>query len=816
MKKPHIFSALAAALVFGAVSMSAQMLLLRRFLWRFETAEAGVALFLSCWLFWIGMGAVAAATPYGRKVTGALSKAVWLPVAACAALYFAQYALIENLRGWLGVQAYESFPLPHLALGCLIANAPFCFVAGLVIPTVCRCLGGLGVPVSRAFAWEALGAAVGGLGVTLLLFRGLAPDPRDEAEWFRFFPQAVARPGRFETGGGTTFYGAQGGSFYALSSGGVSEVIPEGDRAMELAVLLLSQRPYAKEVLLLGRVPLAAGLALESLRPDLAVVWCPCDAAYGVRLLAAVRASGVRTRLRASGETPQRFLGQQAGGTFDGVLVAPPAATTLEGASWRQRAFALRVRQVTRRTGVALFGLDCASAAPTPEKCALLDLSVRGVRHGWPESGVFAAGAGGWWIAAQVPHLAYEATNAAARFAMLKREGYPAEAVERLYDSERARRLARECPVLDQSAALLAPDAAALEEVLAAGLADAVRRAYPETTPGAWLARVKSAEGVRVVGLLLVMLWMAPVALGARAHAPRRLLAAWLASCGALGLAVLLAVLYQLQLVFGSLYLLAGAASSLYLAGLFCGNRLAEGVLRPLCMKASAVRWALSTTSEFGVRSSAFGVRGTPSFFPALRAAALIAFTLAQVGVALCVCVAAEQAVTAVGLICLCFVTGGAAGSAMPVALAVSAEDAGDGVPAFAFADAVGAAVAGLVFVLLVPLAGLWQTAVCFGTLACGVALCAAVSGCHARLTAGLALVAALVALGGRLNELRLDAHPPSGVLRSSPPPAVRREGRVTRETSSLPGIPRRLDVPRIRELLLRGQLATNTAVYWE
>jgi len=47
MKTLHLFSALAAALVFGAVSMSAQMLLLRRFLWRFEAAEAGVALFLS-------------------------------------------------------------------------------------------------------------------------------------------------------------------------------------------------------------------------------------------------------------------------------------------------------------------------------------------------------------------------------------------------------------------------------------------------------------------------------------------------------------------------------------------------------------------------------------------------------------------------------------------------------------------------------------------------------------------------------------------------------------------------------------------------
>ncbi len=433
--------------VFGAVAMAAQTVLLRRFLWRFESAETGVALFLACWLFWSGMGAAVAATPFGRRLTGVLSRCVWVPVAACAGLYFVQYALVENLRGWLGIPEYQTFPLAHLALGCLLANAPFCLVAGLVIPSACRRFEKFGIPVSRAFAWEALGAAAGGLGVTALIACGLPPDPRDVTEWFRYFPQAVERPGRFETGGGTTFFGSQGGTFYALSSGGVSEIIPEADRSMEIAALALSQRPYAKDVLLVGQAPLAAGLALEALRPDLAIVWCPCDAPYGVKLLGVARAGGLQTNVRAAGQPPRQFLDNQAEASFDAVLVALPRATSLEGAGWRGPEFAARVRRVTRRTGVALFGLDCEGAALTPERGALLDVTVSGVRQAWPESGAFAPGAGGWWIAAQVTGLAYGAEPAATRFALLKREQFPSGAVARLYDPVRARQWAQLLPV---------------------------------------------------------------------------------------------------------------------------------------------------------------------------------------------------------------------------------------------------------------------------------------------------------------------------------------------------------------------------------
>jgi hypothetical protein len=766
--------------------MAAQTLLLRRFLWRFEAAETGVALFLASWLFWIGLGAAGAAMRWGRRVTGVLSRRVWLPVLACAGLYFLQYALLVHMRSWAGVQEYEQFPLVRLVVGCWLANAPFCFVAGFIVPSACRRLADEGLPVSRVFAWEALGAAAGGVCLTLLLVRGVAPDPRDESEWFRYFPLSGERPGRFETGGGTTFYGSRGGTFYALSSRGVSETIPESGRAFEIAVLMLSQRPYAKEVVLLGEVPLATGLALEALRPDLAVVWCPCDAQYGVRLLAAVRESGVKTRVRAAGETPQLFLGQHAEGAFDIVLVAPPQATTLEGAEWRLETFAQRIRPITRRTGVALFALDCNTVAITPETCALVDVYVRSVRHSWPESGLFAAGAGGWWIAAQVPRLAYQAEDAVARFGMLKQVTYPAEAVAQLYDSARAKSLSLVCPALNPDESVLLPQTSSREETLSLGLADAIRRAYPALTPGVWLARIKALDGARLTGLLLVMLWMAPVALGTRAGSSRRLFAAWVAACGALGLTASLAILYRLQLGFGSLYLFAGAGGCLYLAGLFCGNRLSDGavaLLRP---------------------------------HPRLLRGSVLALTLAETGVALLAMMAAERAVTEMGVIVLCFAIGCVAGVAVPVAFAACGEETDVAAPVFVFSDAMGAAVAGLTFVLLMPLAGLMVTVCGFGALACGVSLCTAVCGRHARLTAGLALFASLIALCGELRDVR-DADVLRGTAICQPasdsPEAASADAR---NRSEFPGVPRRLDVPRIRERMQKGRLATNTAAFWE
>jgi len=786
MNSLRALSVMLAAVAFGAAAMVSQTLLLRRFLWRFEAAETGVALFFASWLLWSGLGAACASSRAGHRLAAALSRAPWLLVLASGSLYFVQYALIGNLRAWLGVAEYQTFPLLHLAAGCLLANAPFCFVAGWVVPSLCAGLERLSVPVSRAFAWEALGAALGGVGLMAALMAGAVPDPRDVREWFRYFPQADGRPGRFETGGGTTFYGRHGGTFFALSSGGVSEVIPEGDRSVELAVLLLSQRPYAKSALLLGQVPLAVALALEHLRPDLQVTWCPCDAEYGPRLLSAVN---LPTAVRAAGASAQRYLEQQPDGAFDAVLVLPPSGCSLGGAAWRCETFLREVRRVTSRTGVVLNGLASEAVVLTAEKAALLDAVVSALRRVWPESGCFAAGAGGWWIAAQVPRLAYGADDAPGRFALLKREAFfPQQAVAGLYDAGRAARLAQQCPALNPAHDVWVPVEREAESFLALALADAVREAYPGVAPSSWFPQALREEGLRLSALLLVALWMLPVALGARATAPRRLLAVWLAACGALGLAALLAVLYRLQMRFGALYLMAGAGSCLYLGGLFMGNRLGEQVAgrlrtRPLLLRCGTM---------------------------------LVGVALAGVGLA--VLEGAGRVATVYGVVGLCFAVGCAAGTAVPFALAASeGEDATKAAAVFVFADALGAAVAGLSVAALVPLAGVWGAVVCFALLACGVGGCVAVSGPHARLAAGLALIVSLALAGGTLRgfgpELArvgraVDEALPgaSGASESERPLDLRRPS----------GVPRRIDEERVREMMRRGALSTNSATFWK
>ncbi|MEI7901678.1 MAG: hypothetical protein WCK89_15605, partial [bacterium] len=263
------------------------------------------------------------------------------------------------------------------------------------------------------------------------------------------------------------------------------------------------------------------------------------------------------------------------------------------------------------------------------------------------------------------------------------------------------------------------------------------------------------------------------------------------AACGALGLTVSLAILYRLQARFGSLYLLAGVGSCLYLTGLFFGNRLGELLLR------------LTRDRPRLVRS------------------ALFVFTLAQAGVALGLLTGTEHVAGAMGLVSFCWGAGVTAGLAMPTALAACEGNRADGAAVFVLADALGAAVAGLFFVLLVPLTGLWETVACFAGLACGMALCAAMGSRHARLTAGLALAATLAVLGGHVRDAwpeHLPVARDNGAMETQTPAM-----QVTnhspqaedKKTMQLRGIPRKVKIERVREQMRDGSLSTHTAEFW-
>ena len=156
----------------------------------------------------------------------------------------------------------------------------------------------------------------------------------------------------------------------------------------------------------------------------------------------------------------------------------------------------------------------------------------------------------------------------------------------------------------------------------------------------------------------------------------------------------------------------------------------------------------------------------------------------------------------------------------VPLALAVSEGDMADAAVVFVLADAVGAAVGGLFFALLVPLAGLPEAVACFAALACGTAVCVALGGRSARLAAGLALITALAVLGGRLR----DAWPqesPEGSTAVNAGSEVTQGPKETpasdiRKVPELCGISRKVEVEVIRKQMREGTLATNAAAFWK
>jgi len=323
------------------------------------------------------------------------------------------------------------------------------------------------------------------------------------------------------------------------------------------------------------------------------------------------------------------------------------------------------------------------------------------------------------------------------------------------------------------------------------GIADAVRRAYPSATFATWTrildALPRGGGRVRAVGMLLVLLCMVPVVAGPRQTSRRRLIAAWLAACGALALVAHLSVLYRLQLWGGSVYLLAGAAGSFGLAGVFVGNRLVEYIL-----------------AKIGKGQLVVGA---------------LLFLVFQLIFTLFVCLAAENMGVLLLLVwgslvmmTLCFIAGLVLGGALPIALALSDEAPMENLPVFIFADAVGAAVAGLMFIALVPLIGLGQAAVCFAVLAFGLGICVLAAGQHARTAAAVAILCAMILLGRQIRDIRAAMpEPQETTLRAKPLPDD-----TPRPGSVLIGIPRRLDMPRIHEQMQKGSLSTNEALFWE
>lgn len=161
-------------------------------------------------------------------------------------------------------------------------------------------------------------------------------------------------------------------------------------------------------------------------------------------------------------------------------------------------------------------------------------------------------------------------------------------------------------------------------------------------------------------------------------------------------------------------------------------------------------------------------------------------------------------------------------------ALALQKECSAQTAARFVLADALGAALAGVTFVVLVPLAGLWQTLVFFVVLTFGLACLVLGGRQEARLATGMALLLTLLALSAEVKDLVVANH--DSFARSKVPEAVLSENALTplmplSTTNALPaptfdpatpqGIPRKVEMSIILEQMREGRLATNEAAFW-
>ncbi|MBN1947922.1 MAG: FMN-binding protein [Bradymonadales bacterium] len=189
----------------GAFTLASQTLLLREYLVSFQGNELGIAVFYGSWLLWIGVGSMLALALRRRIRTGR----AFLPlVAVYPLLVGAQLVLITLIRPLAGLEPFELFPIGSLLVATALTNSPVSTLTGMLFTTGCLLAatgaarpaldqavppaeepiggsakaalpagqqGASGAIAARLYAFESLGSFLGGVLVTLLLWRFVPP-----------------------------------------------------------------------------------------------------------------------------------------------------------------------------------------------------------------------------------------------------------------------------------------------------------------------------------------------------------------------------------------------------------------------------------------------------------------------------------------------------------------------------------------------------------------------------------------------------------------------------------------------------------------
>jgi spermidine synthase len=169
--------AICAFILMGLGALLSQIILLRELMVVFSGNELSTGVMLAAWLFWTAMGSallgmfsdrIQAKPPVFASVQ--LVLAIILP---------ASFLLARYLRPLLGVPAGEIASLPQMLIGIFLLLIPFCLLSGFLFALGCSLLGEIRGKEARTVGWvyayEALGAGIGGVAFSYLLIHALNP-----------------------------------------------------------------------------------------------------------------------------------------------------------------------------------------------------------------------------------------------------------------------------------------------------------------------------------------------------------------------------------------------------------------------------------------------------------------------------------------------------------------------------------------------------------------------------------------------------------------------------------------------------------------
>ncbi len=608
---------------YGLFTIAAQALLFREFLTAFEGNDISVGLFFASWLFWIGAGAVIAYRP--SKITDRLLENIDLLFLAYIPAFVLELILIIQARQIAGVSSYALLSIRTMVFLSLLTNAPVSIITGIFFPLACRWIERDSLlPVSNVYILEAAGSFLGGIGTTVLLGFGInsitiffllafiislavsivvrtksktklvfssliavfillclsaGVDKHlnrhiQIVKWTKLLP-AEALTGSFQTAQAEYLYGTYRGQWVVVSQGSTCEALPDKAGNGRIAATVLSQKPDAKKILVVGS---GLGLCYEFLLlPQIEqVTWTHSDNQYAQKADSFLPAQFKISDSRLS--CPAGDIRSQLGGLkkfYDIVIVSLPTATS----SVLNRYFTIEFYQQLKNSmsadGIIAVRVTGGENIMGTE---LLDLgaSTKRTLEKIFSHLVLTPGDDTWFIASDSENITNTPSVLQARFAKIKNAEavFTPSALLSVYLPDRA------------AAAMEGYDSSDLPQVLLintdprplASLYSLLLASKQSGAPITRIVKLLTLAGIRVFLIpvfVFVILRLFYIARTQNQNYASSFDSSFLVfSAGWLGIGTVIVLMYLYQTIFGSLYLHIGVISSLFMIGLTAGASL--------------------------------------------------------------------------------------------------------------------------------------------------------------------------------------------------------------------------------------------------